>query len=60
MIDLAPYAKAVAAAGAALGVIAAAISDGAVSTEELVGIVSAVAGVVAVYKTRNSVTSQGG
>ena len=50
---LAPYAKAVAAAGAALGVIGAALADGSVTAEEAVAVLSALGGVAAVYQARN-------
>lgn len=50
---LRPYAKALAAAGAAIGVTAAAISDGKVDASEAVAIWSAWAGVYAVYMVRN-------
>lgn len=47
------YSKAIAAAGAALGVIASALADGSVTQAEGFAIFAAVAGVYAVYKARN-------
>lgn len=51
---LAPYAKTVVAAAAALGVIGAALVDGAITGAEGVQILTALGGVAAVYKTRNA------
>lgn len=51
---LTPYSKAIAAAAAALGVIGAALADGHIDTSELVAILSAIAGVVAVYQVTNT------
>lgn len=50
---LAPYAKAVAAAGVALGVIATAIADGAVDADEVAAILVALGGIGAVYRVPN-------
>lgn len=50
---LARYSKAIAAAAAALGVTAAAIADGKVDSSEVVAILSAWAGVLAVYEVKN-------
>lgn len=50
---LAPYAKTVAAAAAALGVIGAALVDGVVTGAEAVQILTALGGVAAVFQVRN-------
>lgn len=52
--SLAPYSKAVVAAGAALGVIGAALADGTISSAEGASIIAAVGGVLAVFGVRNS------
>lgn len=47
------YSKAIAAAGVALGVIAAAVKDGTVTADEVAAILISVGGIGAVFGVRN-------
>lgn len=53
LTKLAPYAKALAAGAAAVGVTASALADGKLDSSELSAIVIAWAGVLAVYHLPN-------